>query len=175
MWPEQIGFIVLELGPTPFPLPPSSAKQRLFQTVTADNRGLLLSPTPSWRAFFLEKAGLQHLSSCPPAAYYWDQVSDEYGPEMGAPFCPAPTREWRLYLKCGVAGDPGAWSPWPTSISIVIWSHEGLRVLPYTVEGHGVSHMEMLGISPTLSFRALRFCLGDKHAIKPMAPDVPSK
>lgn len=110
-----------------------------------------------------------------PAAYYWDQVSDEYGPEMGAPFCPAPTREWRLYLKCGVAGDPGAWSPWPTSISIVIWSHEGLRVLPYTVEGHGVSHMEMLGISPTLSFRALRFCLGDKHAIKPMAPDVPSK
>lgn len=65
MWPEQIGFILLELGPTPFPLPPSSAKQRLFQTATADNRGLLLSLTPSWRAFFLEKAGLQHLSSCP--------------------------------------------------------------------------------------------------------------
>lgn len=117
-------------GTHSFPLPPSSAKQRLFQTAIAKNTGLPLSLTPSWRAFFREKAGLHHLSSCPLLPIIETKSQMSMAQRWGLPpFCSAPTRGWRLYIKCGE--NTGAWSPWPSSITIVVWSHEDLRVLSY--------------------------------------------
>lgn len=133
-------------GTHSFPPPSQLSKaETLFQTAIAKNTGLPLSLTPSWRAaFFLEKAGLHHLSSCPLLPIIETKSQMSMAQRWGLPpFCPAPTWEWRLYLKCGVAENTGAWSPWPSSISIVVWSHEELCVFScYNGRAWGVTQRE---------------------------------